>query len=108
MKENYRKCIKRRSSETRSGSKAKTLATCQFFKELSFLRDVVSNRNTESNVPEACYQGPSSGPSAPMEQQFDENFNFSLNQTNDEGDTRSNSPTVTPLKTERSKRKKII
>ena len=50
LKENYRKCLKRRESATRSGAGAKTLPTCQYFLELSFITDTVTNRSTISNM----------------------------------------------------------
>ena len=51
LKDNYRRCIRKREQLTRSGSgSTKKLPTCDYFVELSFLRDVVSGRKTESNV----------------------------------------------------------
>ena len=38
---------------TRSGCAGTKLPTCEYFMELSFLRDIVTGRNTESNVPKA-------------------------------------------------------
>ncbi|XP_028412543.1 uncharacterized protein LOC114535434 [Dendronephthya gigantea] len=50
LKDNYRKCLQRREKMTRSGAGNKKLPTCNFFTELSFLKDIVSNRKTMSNV----------------------------------------------------------
>ncbi|XP_046862378.1 uncharacterized protein LOC124455802 [Xenia sp. Carnegie-2017] len=50
LRENFRKCLKKRELESRSGAEAKKLPTCAFFVELSFLRDSVSNRKSTSNV----------------------------------------------------------
>lgn len=51
LKENYRKCINKREKATRSGAGTKKLPTCNFFVELSFLRDTLVNRKTDSNLP---------------------------------------------------------
>ena len=51
LRENFRKCLKRREVATRSGSGKTQLPSCQFFKELLFIKDTVSNRPTSSNVP---------------------------------------------------------
>lgn len=52
LRENYRKCLAKREKATRSGAAAKKLPTCNFFVELSFLRDTLLNRRTESNLPQ--------------------------------------------------------
>lgn len=52
LRENYRKCLKRREKATRSGAGSKVLPTCQYFNELSFITNAVSNRPTVSNVPD--------------------------------------------------------
>ncbi len=52
LRENYRKCLTKREKATRSGAAAKKLPTCNFFAELSFLRDTLLNRRTESNLPQ--------------------------------------------------------
>jgi hypothetical protein len=36
---------------TRSGCAGTKLPTCKYFVELSFLRDIVTGRKTESNIP---------------------------------------------------------
>ena len=51
LKENFRKCLKRREKATRSGAGKTQLPTCQYFKELQFITDTVTNRPTASNVP---------------------------------------------------------
>ena len=51
LKDNYRKCIQRRDRMTKSGSGSTKLPVCNFFKELSFLKDISSNRKGTSNVP---------------------------------------------------------
>lgn len=50
MKDNYRRCLKRREKETASGSARKVLSKCLFFNELVFLRDILSPRETTSHV----------------------------------------------------------
>ena len=50
LRENYSKCISRRERMTRSGSSQKKLPTCSFFEELSYLRDSVAPRSTQSNI----------------------------------------------------------
>ena len=52
LRENYRKCLAKREKATRSGAAAKKLPTCNLFVELSFLRDKLLNRRTESNLPQ--------------------------------------------------------
>ena len=52
LRKNYRKCLAKREKATRSGAAAKKLPTCNFFVELSFLRDTLLNRTTESNLPQ--------------------------------------------------------
>ena len=53
LKDNYRRCIRKREKMTRSGCAGTKLPTCEYFVELSFLRDIVTGRNTESNVSKA-------------------------------------------------------
>ena len=50
LRENFRKCLQRRKAATRSGAPGKQLSTCLYFKELSFLTDVIGVRNTTSNL----------------------------------------------------------
>jgi hypothetical protein len=50
---------------TRSGSANKKLPSCDYFAELSFLRDVVTGRKTESNVHRTPYD-PSTSSVAPL------------------------------------------
>ena len=47
LRDNYRRCIRKREQATRSGAGQKKLPTCDFFAELSFLHDVVSGKPTE-------------------------------------------------------------
>lgn len=52
LKDNYRKTKSKREKMTRSGAGSKKpLPTCNYFAELSFLYDSVSNRSVESNIP---------------------------------------------------------
>ena len=44
------KCLNRRKNASKSGASGKQRSTCQFFKELSFLTDVIGVRTTYSNV----------------------------------------------------------
>ena len=60
LRDNYRKCLKRRDKATRSGAGIKTLPTCAFFSELTFISDSVSNRATESNVDPGLFTPPPS------------------------------------------------
>ena len=50
LRENYRRCKNRRKIQTKSGAGTRSLATCAFFKELSFLTDTVGNRPSQSNI----------------------------------------------------------
>ena len=50
LKDNYRRCIRKREQATRSGAGQKKLPTCDFFGELSFLRDVMTSRKSENNI----------------------------------------------------------
>jgi hypothetical protein len=50
LKDNYRKCLNKREKATRSGARTKKLSMCNLFAELSFLRDTLLNRKTESNL----------------------------------------------------------
>lgn len=53
LKDNYRKTLSKRDKATRSGAGNKKLPTCNFFAELSFLHDSVSNRLCTTNIPSA-------------------------------------------------------
>lgn len=50
MRDNYRRCLRKREKITRSGAGVKKLPTCDFFHELSFLSDVMSTQQTDSNL----------------------------------------------------------
>ena len=50
LRDNYRLRIRKRETLTRTGSANKKLPTCDYFTELSFLRDIVTGRKTESNI----------------------------------------------------------
>ena len=50
LKENFRKCLKRREKATRSGAGRTQLPSCQYYKELQFITDTIANRPTCSNV----------------------------------------------------------
>ena len=45
-----RKCLKKRRELTKSGAGATKLPNCKFYNELLFLKDVLLNRQTESNI----------------------------------------------------------
>ena len=52
LRENYRKTLAKREKATRSGAgNKKPLPTCNYFTELSFLSDSMSNRSCTSNIP---------------------------------------------------------
>ena len=53
--------MKKRDLLTRSGAGAKELPQCKFFKEMQFIRDVVSNRATQSNLSLPQFQADESG-----------------------------------------------
>ena len=44
------KCIKKIDLQTRSGTSSKRLSTCTHYENLLFLRDNVSNKETDSNL----------------------------------------------------------
>ena len=75
MRDNYRRCLQKRERNTRSGAGVKKLPTSDFFHELSFLSDVMSTRQTDSNLstpspPPAVFdvlQTSTSSPSSCME-----------------------------------------
>ena len=50
LRDNLSKCLKKRELLSRSGAGATELPQCKFFKELQFLKDVLSNRSTHSNL----------------------------------------------------------
>ncbi len=50
LRENFKRCLDKRNRLTRSGAGARSLPTCRYFQNLLFLRDKVSNKETESNV----------------------------------------------------------
>ncbi|XP_057300153.1 uncharacterized protein LOC130630609 [Hydractinia symbiolongicarpus] len=50
IRENYRKCLKKRDARTKSGAGYDKLPTCNFFNELRFLSDSLSNKVTDSNI----------------------------------------------------------
>ena len=53
LRDNYRKTLSKREKATRSGAgNKKALPACNFFAELSFLRDSMVNRSSVSNIPE--------------------------------------------------------
>ncbi|XP_057290030.1 uncharacterized protein LOC130612695 [Hydractinia symbiolongicarpus] len=49
LRDNYRKTERK----TRSGSGVKKLPVCEYFKELSFLRDILTTKPKETNLPDA-------------------------------------------------------
>ena len=50
MRDNLSKCLEKKDLLCRSGAGATELPQCKFCKELQFLKDVLSNRATHSNV----------------------------------------------------------
>ena len=60
LRDNYRKTLVKREKCTRSGAGSKKLPTCNFFEELSFLCDSVSNRSSATNIPSVFSQSPPS------------------------------------------------
>ena len=65
LKDNYRRCIRKREKMTRSGCAGTKLPTCEYFVELSFLRDIVTGRKTDSNIPTEITTSTSSVSSTP-------------------------------------------
>lgn len=62
IRDTYRKCNKRRDLATRSGAGYKRLPECAYFNQLSFLRDTVTSKQSESNftlTPNNATQSPS-------------------------------------------------
>ncbi|XP_057310469.1 uncharacterized protein LOC130648434 [Hydractinia symbiolongicarpus] len=47
LRDNYRRCLRKRS-----GSGVKKLPVCEYFKELSFLRDILTTKPKETNLPD--------------------------------------------------------
>ena len=50
LRDGMMRCLKKISDGQKSGAGATKIPTCKFFKQLVFLRDFVSNRETESNI----------------------------------------------------------
>ena len=50
MRENYRKCLKKRELKSRSGAGSTKLPVCNFFTELQFLTDTLKNKPSDSNL----------------------------------------------------------
>ena len=50
LRDNYRRCLRKREQATRSGAGLKKLPTCDFFLELSFLHDSITGIPTETNL----------------------------------------------------------
>lgn len=48
--DSYKKCLDRERDINRSGSGATKPPRCRYYRQLSFLRDTLSNRTTHSNV----------------------------------------------------------
>ena len=65
LRDNFRKCLNRRKIATRSGSANKQLPTCLYFKELSFLTDVIGVRTTSSNINPSLFTPPPSPSPSP-------------------------------------------
>ena len=62
IRDTYRNCNKRRDLATRSGAGYKLLPECAYFNQLSFLRDTVTSKQSESNftlTPNNATQSPS-------------------------------------------------
>ena len=50
LRDGFSKCLKKRDLLTRSGAGAAVLPQCQFFRELQFIKNAVTNRATHSNL----------------------------------------------------------
>ena len=50
LRDGMSKCLKRREVMSKSGAGASRLPTCRLFEQLMFLKDVLLNRPTKSNV----------------------------------------------------------
>ena len=50
LRENFRRCLNRQKKSTMSGAGGEQLPSCQFFKELMFLKDVIGVKLTSSNI----------------------------------------------------------
>ena len=50
LRDGFSKCLKKRDLLTRSGAGATVLPQCQFFRELQFIKNAVTNRATHSNL----------------------------------------------------------
>ncbi|MCP4922498.1 MAG: hypothetical protein GY915_00505, partial [bacterium] len=50
LSDSFKKCLDREREATKSGSGYKKPSTCHYYKQLLFLRDVLMNRKTSSNI----------------------------------------------------------
>ena len=64
LRENFRKALNRRKRASKSGAGGNPSSSCRFFKELSFLTDVIGIRSTQSNVAPGVFTPPASPASA--------------------------------------------
>ena len=53
LRENYRKCLKRQELASRSGAGSKTEKSCQFYDELTFMKEIFTDRERSSNIDES-------------------------------------------------------
>ena len=60
LRDNYRRCLRKREKLTRSGAENKKLPSCEYFAQLSFLKDIMTGRTTCSNIPP--FMSPPSSP----------------------------------------------
>ena len=60
LRENFRKALNRRKRAAKSGAGGNISSTCRFFKELSFLTDVIGVKTGQSNVAPALFTPPAS------------------------------------------------
>ena len=88
LRENYRKTLTKREKATRSGAgNKKPLPTCNYFTELSFLSDSMSNRSCTSNIPQSLLSPLSSPASAVDMEDSIVDEKFICNTTSTSGNT---------------------
>ena len=50
LRDNYRRCIQKHQLKQRSGAGSSKLPACKYFEQLEFLRDFVSNEESDGNI----------------------------------------------------------
>ena len=76
LTDSFKKCLDREREQMKSGAGAMKTPTCRLYKELYFLRDIISKRTTTSNLSIQQYSSPE--PSWPASPQVAENFESSV------------------------------